>query len=101
MAKIKVKNKEIGPGSDKLWQAVLELKNIEEARRFFRDLLTEPEILEFSNRWKAARMLNQKVPYTEIAKQTGLSSRTIARISQWLNRGKGGYKFMIKRLKVD
>ena len=81
-----------------LYQAILKLKNIEEAQKFFRDLLTMPEILEFSNRWQAAQMLANEVPYSSIEKRTGLSSATIARISKWFQKGKGGYKLMINRL---
>lgn len=80
-----------------LYNAILRLKNLDEASRFFRDLLTEEEIIEFSKRWQTAQMLSDKLPYSKIEKKTGLSSTTIARISKWLARGRGGYKLMIKR----
>lgn len=81
-----------------LFGAILAIKNTQEARMFFRDLLTEQELIEFGNRWKAATMLYQKIPYSTIEKETGLSSRTIARISKWLNNGKGGYGLILQRL---
>ncbi len=81
-----------------LYNALLSLKNEDECKRFLRDLLTETEIEEFANRWKVAQMLSKKVDYETIAKQTGMSSTTIARISKWLNNGMGGYKLMLKRL---
>lgn len=81
-----------------LMKAILTLKTRNEARRFFRDLLTEKELIEFGNRWKAARMLAKNRPYTEIIDQTGLSSTTVARVSKWLNSGKNGYKLILKRL---
>ncbi len=62
-------------------------------------LLTKAEIKEFSARWKVAQMLDKKIRYEIIAKKTGMSSTTIARISKWLNNGMGGYKLMLKRLK--
>lgn len=83
-----------------LYKAILLLKNEDECRRFFRDLLTETEIKEFTNRWKVARMLDKKIPYEEIAKETGMSSTTIARINKWLTHGKNGYRLMLKRLKI-
>lgn len=83
--------------TEDLLQAILALKNLEEARNFFRDLLTEQELVEFGKRWQTAKMLNANVPYSEIAKQTGLSSTTIARVSQWLNQGMGGYTLALKR----
>jgi len=82
-----------------LINAITLLSNKKEAKKFLRDLLTESELVEFSNRWKAARMLSQKIPYTEIIKETGLSSTTVARVSDWLNGGMGGYKLMLKRIK--
>lgn len=84
--------------TEDLLKTILALKNIKEAKKFFRDLLTEAEIIEFGKRWQAAKMLNQKVPYSEIEKETGLSSTTIARVSKWLNKGMGGYRLMLNRL---
>lgn len=81
-----------------LFLAILKLKNIGEAKKFFRDLLTEQELIEFGKRWQAAQMLSKQIPYSKIEKQTGLSSTTIARISHWLNKGQGGYKLILKRL---
>ncbi len=82
-----------------LLEALLKLRNSSEYKLFLRDLLTEAEIIEFSLRWKAARMLQAKVPYTKIVAETGLSSTTVARISKWLKGGKGGYRLMLKRMK--
>lgn len=81
-----------------LYKAILALKNENECKRFLRDLLTEKEIKEFANRWKAVRMLDQKIPYEEIEKATEMSSTTIARVNKWLTNGKGGYRLMLKRL---
>jgi uncharacterized protein YerC len=44
------------------------------------------------DRWRVARMLHAGSTYREIESATGLSSRTIARISRWLRQGKGGYR---------
>lgn len=86
------------PKSKKLVEAILSLKTTDEAERFLRDLLTAPEIAEFGNRYRAAEMLTDKLPYTQIEKETGLSSTTIARVSKWLNQGGEGYKTVIARL---
>lgn len=82
---------------DELLRAILVLESLPDARAFFRDLLTEPELLEFANRWEVAKLLSKNVPYSEIEKKTGMSSTTIARISQWLNSGMGGYKKQIAK----
>ena len=78
--------------------AILAVETRSQAQKFFRDLLTESELVEFSNRWQAARMLNEKISYIKIEKETGLSSTTIARVSEWLNKGAGGYKIILKKI---
>ena len=82
---------------DALYRAVLTLRTVSEARRFFRDLLTKTEIEELADRWKAARMLADGVPYTQIVEKTGISSTTVARVSRWLKKGTGGYKLALRR----
>lgn len=100
MSEVKNKqNKWINQDTDALFEAVLKLKNLDESRRFFRDLLTEKEIVEFGQRWKVARMLVKKIRYTKIAEETGMSSTTIARVHKWLKKGMGGYKIVLERLK--
>jgi TrpR-related protein YerC/YecD len=60
-------------------------------QNFLRDVLTEKEILEISSRLEAARLLNSGATYTEVVSKTRLSSRTVARISEWMKSGSGGY----------
>ena len=81
-----------------LYQALLAMRTSEEMSRFCRDLLSKHEIDELSRRWQVACMLAKKIPYTEIERETGLSSATIAKISHWRKRGLGGYKLANKRL---
>lgn len=86
------------PKTRDLLASILRLRTQDEARRFFRDLLTAEELLEFSRRWQAAQMLDQKIPYTKIVQVTGLSSTTVARVQRWLTGKLGGYRLMLKRL---
>ena len=86
------------PVVDDLLSVVVSLRTKRETVRFLRDLLTENEIKEFANRFQAARMLSQGISYQTIQKKTGLSSRTVARIQEWLTQGMGGYRLMISRL---
>lgn len=81
-----------------LFYAILALKNQKEAQQFFRDLLTEAELIEFGKRWQAAQMLAARISYAEIVEKTGLSSTTVARISKWLKKGTGGYRLMLARI---
>ena len=74
------------------------LRTDDETKRFLRDLMTEKEIKEFAKRLKAAEMLTEKVPYSVIEKETGLSSTTVARVAKWLNGKGGGYRTIISKL---
>ena len=85
--------------TNELLEAIMLLKTSAEAKDFLRDLLTEHELVEFGQRWKAVRMLDSGKPYSEIERTTGLSSRTIARISKWLQTGRGGYGLILDRWK--
>lgn len=86
------------PETDALIQALLALRNENEAKMFLRDLLTEAELVECGNRWKVVQLLEQKVPYVAIEQQIGMSSTTIARIQKWLLAGTGGYQLLLNRL---
>lgn len=65
-------------------------------QNFLRDVMTEKEIIEISSRLEAAKMLQEGKKYTEIIEKTKLSSRTIARISDWMQNGQGGYGAALK-----
>jgi TrpR-related protein YerC/YecD len=80
-----------------LLKALLLLESESDAKSFLRDLLTENELKEFAMRWQVARMLHEKLPYSHIERETGLSSTTIARISKWLSTGTGGYQKMLEK----
>ncbi|MBI1804981.1 MAG: helix-turn-helix domain-containing protein [Ignavibacteriae bacterium] len=82
---------------DAMYGAILTLETLGEAKSFFRDLLTETEIKELAERWKAARMLATGASYTQIIKETGLSSTTVARVARWVKKGTGGYRLALKR----
>ncbi len=79
-------------------QLLASIGDVHEMRCVLRDLLTEKEILEISARLEAARLLTTGAKYDEIQAATELSTRTIARVSDWLTNGSGGYASAIKRL---
>ena len=81
-----------------LFQAVLTLRNEDEAADFFRDLCTLRELTDLSHRWAVVRLLDQGYPYRQIAEQTSASTATITRINQWLQHGAGGYRLVLDRL---
>jgi len=60
--------------------------------RFLRDLCTRGELEAMAQRWAVAQLVDQGVPYLEIAKRTGASTTTVTRVAQWVRRGEGGYR---------
>lgn len=80
-----------------LFQAVLTLETVDEAALFFRDLCTRKELSDLSHRWAVVRLLDEGLPYREIADRTGASTATITRINQWLQHGTGGYGMVLDR----
>lgn len=85
--------------SDDLLEAILSLKNKDEAKRFLRDLLTVAELKEFANRFQAAKLLLQGNSYLTVAKKLKMSTTTVARVAYWLHHGMGGYKVVLPRLR--
>ena len=91
----KVQSKDV----DEFYRVIVCLRDRREARLFLGDLLTKTEIDEFASRWHVVRMITNGVPYTQIIRTTGLSSRTIARVARWVKKGKGGFKMVLRRTK--
>jgi TrpR-related protein YerC/YecD len=87
-----------GP-TQQLAQSLAAIDDVAEMRDFLRDVMTEKEIIEISIRLAAAQMLANKVKYNEITKETKLSSRTVARISDWMQNGCGGYALVLGQIK--
>jgi TrpR-related protein YerC/YecD len=87
--------------SDELFNAFLQLKNADEVADFCRDLMTEPEILEFAGRFAAAKELYSGKPQRQVSQETGVSIATVTRVNQWLQRGMNGYKTVLDRLNIN
>jgi TrpR-related protein YerC/YecD len=79
-------------------QAIVSVRDENEALRFLRDLCTVNELREFGERWRVARLLDEGMSYAEIGALTGASSATISRVGQWLRYGRGGYRLVIDRM---
>ncbi len=84
--------------TDRLFEAVLQLKNIEECYAFFDDICTVSELHALSQRMEVAKMLREGKTYVEIAEVTGASTATISRVNRALNYGADGYKLVFERL---
>ncbi len=86
---------------EKLYQAILLLKDTEECNAFFTDICTTQELYSIAQRLEVAKKLANGDSYIDINKSTGASTATISRVSKYLNFGYNGYKLILERLKKD
>jgi len=80
-----------------LFEAFVSLEGAEEVERFLRDLCTLSELEAMAHRWEAARLLDQRLPYHEVARRTGASTTTVTRVAHWLRHGEDGYRLALDR----
>lgn len=84
--------------TDKLFEAVLSLKDQKECYIFFEDICTVNELHSLAQRLQVAKMLRDQNTYLEIAEKTGASTATISRVNRSLNYGNDGYDMVFDRL---
>jgi TrpR-related protein YerC/YecD len=84
---------------NELYVTIASLRTTEEARRFLRDLCTRSELEAMAHRWEVAKLLDEGLPYLEVAKRAHASTTTVTRVAQWLHNGEGGYRLALKRRK--
>ena len=82
----------------RMYEAILTLRTVEEALKFFNDLCSITELRAIEQRFQVATMLNQGHIYSTILEHTGASSATISRVNRSLNYGDDGYDIVFSRL---
>ena len=85
------------PEHEELFATIASLRSPEEAQSFLRDLCTRSELDAMAHRWQVARLLDEGLPYLEVAKQAHASTTTVTRVAQWLRNGEGGYATALRR----
>jgi TrpR-related protein YerC/YecD len=81
-----------------LFTAILALETPQELERFLRDLCTLAELETLAHRWEVAKLVDQGLPYVEVAQRTGASTATVTRVAHWLRHGEGGYRLALDRI---
>lgn len=82
-----------------LYEAILALKTVTEAKQFFEDLCTPTELQALADRWLVVEPIKDGVPYRTIYEETGVSVTTVGRVARCLSMGTGGYNLVYERLK--
>ena len=86
---------------DRLFEAILSLKDPKECYAFFEDICTVNELHSLAQRLQVAKMLRDHNTYLEIAEKTGASTATISRVNRSLNYGNDGYDMVFDRVKNE
>ena len=76
------------------------ISNEDEMLGFLHDLLTEKEMENLAIRLNCAHLLYSGKTYSEVIKETKISSTTLSRISRCLRQGKG-YNSVLKGKKKE
>ena len=90
----KIKNE----NTDLLFSTILGLKDMDECYAFFEDLCTVFEIKAMTQRIAVAKMLLQKMAYSEIVSKTGASTATVSRVNRSLKYGCNAYRKLFRRM---
>ena len=88
-----------GEGITELAVALRTLRTDEEMAAFLRDLCTRAELEALAHRWQTARLVDEGIPYVEIAGRVPTSTATVTRVAQWVRHGAGGYRIALDRVK--
>ena len=83
---------------EELYEAILQLKTVEECKMFLEDLCTVNELQAMEQRYQVAAYLHSGMIYSDILQRTGASSATISRVNRSLQYGTGAYEMLFERL---
>ena len=85
--------------TDRLCEAFLTLKTLDEVYAFLEDVATIGEVKALAQRLEVAKFLIEGKTYPQIAQYTGASTATISRVKKFIDYGPGGYKMVLERMK--
>ena len=77
------------------------LRGDAEVAAFLRDVATVGELQALGHRLAAARLIDEGVPYAEVARRVGCSTTTVTRVAHWLRHGEGGYRLVLDRTAAE
>ena len=85
---------------DELAEALVQIKDVTDAKAVLADLCTPAETHTLAERWHVAKMLEAgELTYREIHEATGVSTTTIVRVARFLRQeNNGGYRLLLDRV---
>ncbi len=82
-----------------MYEAILQLKTVEECQDFFEDLCSPTEVSAMEQRYAVADLLLQNTVYLDILNKTQASTATISRVNRMLSNGTGCLPKIIRELR--
>lgn len=84
-----------------LYEILNNLKNIEEVKIFFKDILTKSELRMLKRRWHIANLIYDGIGPRQVAARSKASTQTVSKVKTILEDGRGGLKLAIERVRKD
>ena len=81
---------------DELYNLCAKIDNPEDFKILLDDLCTFKELEQMAGRVAAARLFIEGKTYTQVIKETNISSATLSRVSRCVQHGEGYRKFLTK-----
>ncbi|MEI6689447.1 MAG: YerC/YecD family TrpR-related protein [Thermoleophilia bacterium] len=89
------------PAVEQLADVLVTIDEREAMLAFLRDVCSHNELSTLAQRLEVARLVDQGVPYAEVARQLSASTATVTRVAQWLRHGEGGYRAVLDMEQAD
>ena len=89
------------PSVEQLADVLVSIDERETMLAFLRDVCSHNELSTLAQRLEVARLVDQGVPYAEVARRLGASTATVTRVAQWLRHGEGGYRTVLAAEQTD
>jgi len=80
-----------------LYEILSRLKNIDEIKVFFKDILTSSELRMLKRRWHIACLLDKDWDLRRVADKSKTSTSTVIRLKKLIEEGRGGLKLALER----
>ena len=86
------------PDLQEIFKLISTLKTPKECEIFFSDAFSDRELVALMKRWQAVKMIAQKIPYRQIAKDLGISTATVTRAAYSLYQERGGWQMLLRKV---
>ena len=83
------------------YKIVASFHDYNEAKNFFKDLLTSSEMIMISRRIQVAKYLMEGMTHEQVIEALGVGSGTVVQVDRWLHDGNRGYRQVLKKFKDE